>query len=338
MTLSRLAATLLLAFTFPVALISGPVTAAQNNSAASHVRITEVTETSHPFATLYCARQLVQVRFIGQWAEVVVDDESRTLRRAIAASGARYVASDDDTTVFWGKGPFATVTWSGQQLPLCAPSGAIIPPYRASGNEPFWAVTYDGWRATLKRPGEPDDARDAVISETSGQGQALVTGERKDAWHLEARDGLCIDDMSGMPHPQRTTLNYQSETLHGCGGDPERLLQGVVWRIVQGDQTPIGSTAAHIRFLADNEIVGSTGCNRFFGEYTLTGEGLSIKDIGSTRMACSSELMAQEDTLLKQLPLVNRFSFEDTDAQRLFLHIDATDVRLEAKAVGTNGV
>ena len=334
MPISSSTTRMLLAVAFSIALVCGPAAAAENNGAASQLRIIEVTESSHPFETLYCARQSLQVRFIGKLAEVVINNESRTLMQAMSASGARYVAPGDDTTVFWSKGPFATVTWSGQQLPLCAPSGAIIPPYRASGNEPFWAVTYDGWRATLKRPGEPDLVRDAKIAETSAKGQTLVAGEGTDGWRLEASDGLCVDSMSGMPHPQQTTLHYQSNTLHGCGGDPNRLLQGVNWRITHiGEQSVNGATAAHIRFLANNGIAGSTGCNRFFGQYTLTGETLSFKDVGSTRKACSPELMAQENVFLKMLASVNRFSFEASDAQRLLLHTGAADIRTEAPAM-----
>lgn len=334
MSLSRPVVRMLLAFVFPVALISGPAVAAGDNGTTSQVRITEITESSHPFETLHCARQPIQVRYMDPLAEVVVGDESRMLRRAISASGARYVAPGDDTTVFWGKGAFATVTWSGQQLPLCAPSGAIIPSYRASGNEPFWAVTYDGWRATLMRPGEDDVIRDAEISETSAKGQTLAAGEGPGGWHLEVTDGLCVDDMSGMPRPQHATLHYQSESLYGCGGDPERLLQGVTWRITHIDGQPVSDTAeAHLRFLADQGIAGSTGCNRFFGQYTLTGEGLHFNDMGSTRMACSPDLMAQEKILLKQLTSVRGFSFEGTDAQRLLLHTDGADVQLEAQAM-----
>lgn len=334
MSLPSPATKALLACLVTFAVTSGPAVAVQSNGAASQVRITNVTDSSHPFETLHCARQPIQVRYIGQLAEVVIDRERRLLKQAMSASGARYVALGDDTTVLWGKGPFATVTWSGQQLPLCAPSGAIIPPYRASGNEPFWAVTYDGWQATLKRPGEPHVEGDAEIAETTSKGQTLASSDGAQAWRLEATDGLCIDSMSGMPRPQQTTLHYHSDSMHGCGGNPERLLQGVMWRIApSGEQPANGTTAAHIRFLADNKVVGSTGCNRFFGDYALTGESLSFTSVGRTRMACSSELMAQEEALLETLASVNRFSFKESDMQQLLLHVDSADTEIEAHAM-----
>lgn len=328
---------LLFAAALAAAAVAGPALAADGRNpmpeiqTMPEIQITEVTEASHPFNTLYCARQPIQVRYIGKLAEVVVLGESRMLIQAISASGARYVAPGDDTTELWGKGSFATLTWSGKQLPLCAPLGALIPPYRASGNEPFWSVTYDGWRSSLMRPGEPEVVHEAVIVDTSEQGQTLAAGHGTDGWRLEAHDALCVDDMSGMPHPQRATLHYKSETLHGCGGDPERLLQGVTWHITHIDDQALSNDAhAYIEFLVNNEITGSSGCNRFFGKYALTGETLTSEDLGSTRMACPSSLMAQEKSLFQALASVRGFSFDTADIQRLRLHADGMDVRLQA--------
>src|SRR5690606_16510359 len=142
-------------------------------------------------------------------------------------------APGDDSTELWGKGRLATLTWSGEELPPCAPSGAIIPPYRAAGNEPFWSVQYDGWQATLARPGEPDSKDDATISASSENGHTLATGKATQDWQLATTDGLCVDSMSGLPHPQKASLSIQGETLQGCGGNPERLLQGASWQIRQ---------------------------------------------------------------------------------------------------------
>lgn len=322
---------LLLTATLPLFLIFGSATAGQHDGTASPIRLTEITQNSHPFETLYCARQPVQVRFFGQLAELVINDESRLLRQARSASGARYIDPGDETTVFWGKGAFATITWSGQTLPQCAPSGAIIPPYRTTGNEPFWSVEYDGWDATLKRPGKPDVTSNAQIVESSAQGQTLVAESATEEWKLQATDGLCQDTMSGMSYPQQVTLHYQSGVMQGCGGNTERLLQGATWHVTHINEQMIDSTAgdtgpAQIQFLANNNIAGNSGCNRFFGRYALTGETLTLNNIGSTRMACPEGMMARETTLLKILQSVDRFSFEESDINRLQLHTHGTTV------------
>ena len=319
---------LALAALIVAASVSAAASVAQSAAPTPTLRVTEVTEDTHPFDTLHCARQLVRVRFIDRMAEVVVNGESRLLTQAMSASGARYVAPGDDTTELWNKGSFGMLTWSGEELPLCAPSGSIIPPYRASGNEPFWAVSYDGWRATLKQPGRPDLADDARISDTSSRGQTLTAGQGAASWQLEAQDGLCVDSMSGMPRPQHASVHVDSRTLHGCGGDPDRLLQGASWRITQiGDRAANESAPATIRFLADGKTAGGTGCNLFFGRYTLTGEGLRFEDMGSTRKACAPDLTAQEDALFTLLGAVNGFSFEGPEARHLRLHAEGADIR-----------
>lgn len=304
---------------------------APSNAAQPAVRVTDIDERTHPFETLYCARQPIHVRFIGSVAEVVLNGETRILRQAIAASGARYVGPEDESTVFWGKGSAATVTWSGQQLPLCAAAGAIIPPFRASGNEPFWSVSYDGFSATLKVPGWPDQSLDRPEVRPSEDGQVLQSVDQADAWKLVVTDGLCMDSMTGMPHPQKAELLGLSGPLHGCGGSPARMLQGGAWRITQlGSMPVVSGQIAEIQFLENNLIAGTTGCNRFFGQYALTGEALTFKGMGSTRMACSPELMAQEDALMKLLTSVNRFSFKNEDVQKLQLHSGDTLIQAAA--------
>lgn len=282
------------------------------------IKVTDINTTTHPFTTLHCARQPLQVRFFGNLAEVVINNQSRILVQAISASGARYVAPNDDTTELWGKGPFATVTWSGQTLPLCAPAGAIIPPFRASGNEPFWAITYNGWQVTLTRPGHPDQTRDAQISETTSRGQTLQAGQGPHAWKITASDSVCTDTMTGMPHPQTVTLNQGDQTYTGCGGAPERLLQGATWRVTHINDAPVSATSsAEITFLPNNQLAGNSGCNRFFGSYTLTGESLTVKGLGSTRMACAPNDMALEDRLLQNLSQLEGFTLDEPDVLTL---------------------
>jgi heat shock protein HslJ/membrane-bound inhibitor of C-type lysozyme len=294
------------------------------------LRVTEISQASHPFETLYCARQPVQYRFLGDALELVVNNESRILTPAIAASGARYVAPGDPTTEFWGKGTLANITWSDEALPVCAPAGTLIPPYKASGNEPFWSVAFDGWDATLTQPGKAPLTQDAQISDTRTKGQTLVAGSGANMLKLTAEEALCVDTMSGMPYPQQAELQYQSNTWQGCGGDPNRLLQGVTWGVAQLNGHEINAqTRPEIHFMPNNRIAGGTGCNRFFGEYILTGEGMQIKGLGSTRMACSEKLMTQENTFLGQLQDVNGISFDTVDT--LILNTPEGEIRATAQ-------
>lgn len=57
---------------------------------------------------------------------------------------------------------------------------------------------------------------------------------------------------------------------------------------------------------------GHSGCNRYFGKFSLQGENLSFTDnIGSTRMACFQELMTLENTYLNILKSVNKYKIEE---------------------------
>ncbi len=54
-------------------------------------------------------------------------------------------------------------------------------------------------------------------------------------------------------------------------------------------------------------MTGSTGCNSFFGTYTLSPTGaLTLSQVGSTRMACAGPDMAQESRVLDALSRADR--------------------------------
>ena len=191
--------------------------------ASAQVRVTEITPQSHPYTTLHCAREPVRFRMVGQSLELVVRGDSRMLLPAIAASGARYTAPGNPDTEFWGKGPLATITWDGMALPTCTEAGAVVTPFRASGNEPFWAVEYTGWQLALERPGRATVTLYAQVLDRRPDGLRVQAGNEPGAWLLELTEAVCRDTMSGQSYPYRATLQAEGQTLQGCGGDPARL-------------------------------------------------------------------------------------------------------------------
>lgn len=281
---------------------------AQAQPSAS-LRITEVSEASHPYRTWHCAQQAIDVRMVGRSLEVRVDGESRLLQQAISASGARYVMPGDSGTEFWGKGGQASLSWSGRVLPLCAEAGALLIPLRASGNEPFWAVDYDGWRLTLKQPAQPERQFDVERAAPGTGHWTLQTTGKGQPVRLDIRQAVCVDNMSGMPRPYTVSLNMNEQHLQGCGGDPERLLQGVRWQLkAVGDQAV--NVPAWLEFLPEQRLAGFNGCNRLMGRYTLSGESLQFSQLGSTRMACPPEIMAQAGEIDRLLAGVQGFSID----------------------------
>lgn len=79
-----------------------------------------------------------------------------------------------------------------------------------------------------------------------------------------------------------------------------------------------------VQFTPDGKISGSGGCNRFMGEFTVTGQEMSIEPVGTTMMACEPEVMEQETSFLAALQGAKSFA---VDAEKLTLS-DTSGVEL----------
>ncbi len=73
----------------------------------------------------------------------------------------------------------------------------------------------------------------------------------------------------------------------------------------------IAENAPNITFSTlEKKVNGSTGCNRFFGTYTLDLYALSFSEIASTEMACETPIMATENVFLMSLDQTGSYSLE----------------------------
>ncbi len=112
--------------------------------------------------------------------------------------------------------------------------------FRATGNEP-------GWRLDIGRA-------EMVLLTNFGQDRLVVATPKADASGGTIRyvarteggelvvtitDRLCVDSMSGMPHPQTVEVVTGDRSLAGCGGEPVSLLQGAEWSVFEIDGAPI---------------------------------------------------------------------------------------------------
>ncbi|RBW49405.1 META domain-containing protein [Marinobacter sp. F3R11] len=233
--------------------------------------------------------------------------ERLLLKPKVSASGALYVARDDDGTSFWSKGERATFTVKGEVYPECLQAGALEMPFQAAGNEPFWHVQVDDGELLFHRPfesGEPEIvAIDTVVANRHGRefrgeldGQQLT---------LKVARQLCEDSMSGSQFPAQVRLEMNGEVFKGCGGDPYRLFRGAEWVVEDlAGAGIIDSSRMTIEFLGENRMAGLASCNRYGGQYEIKGEGVSFGGIFSTRMACAPALMAQEHRFLELMAKV----------------------------------
>ena len=144
---------------------------------------------------------------------------------------------------------------------------------------------------------EAGDGGEFLFRATSG-GQPFV---------LSIVNQVCVDTMSGMPFPSAVSVEADGIKYAGCGGEPATLLHGD-WIVEKIGGSPVREkTEVSLSFSDDGEVSGSASCNRYFGGFVLTGEGLSIKDAGSTMMMCDQPVMDQEAAFLKALKEVSRF-------------------------------
>lgn len=276
---------------------------------------------------LHCGQLPLAVAIDGERLLLDIKGEQHELQQAISASGARYVAAGEPETSLWFKGEQARLVLQGMEYPQCAPVDAIIEPFRASGNEPFWSLTLEQGELVLNRLNEGElPAQPYLLGDTPGQ----LKSQGEPAIGVQVSDQLCRDDMSGMPYPQKVSVQLEGSVLHGCGGDPARLLQGGEWVVedINGGGI-IDRSRVTLNFWQDGRVTGRSSCNNFMGQYQLTGEGLSISQIAGTRMACAPSLMEQEQRVLANLQAIQGFDFDQTGALLLRSAEGSLKARLE---------
>jgi heat shock protein HslJ len=230
--------------------------------------------------TLRCGDQEAILDYTQQGTQLKVGGETFDMRQVSSASGAKYEAVNDSTTIFWSKGPNALVTARGRQYPECQPAGSARQVFRARGNEPGWSL------------------EDVVVT---------------------ISDRPCADDMSGMPYPETVVVQQCGRELRGCGGDPASLLKGKEWVVEDMDgKGIIDNSRASLNFGDDGRLYGRASCNTYSAKYTLTSEGLTVTSPVTTEKACAPSLMQQEDRFLEVLRSVQRFEIDSNGA--LILH------------------
>lgn len=187
-------------------------------------------------------------------------------------------------------------------------SGAVELPFTATGNEPFWRAIVEPGQLVLERMGErPVELRYQTTYKGAAGRTFRAEGDGIRVTLVTAPQ-LCRDSMTGMPHPNQVRLDVNGDEFRGCGGAPERLLRGAEWVVEDIDgRGIIDSSRVTIEFQAENRVAGKASCNQFSGGWRLTGEGLGVTRMASTKKACAPALMKQESRFLSLLSDIRRF-------------------------------
>ena len=181
---------------------------------------------------------------------------------------------------------------------------------RATGNEPSWRLDVGASEmALLTDFGQTRLVASLPQARTTGGETTYVGRTEKGDLTATVVDQLCVDSMTGMPHPMSVTVVLGDQKLTGCGGEPASLLQGAEWTVMAIDGKPlIAGSKPTLTFAPDGRLTGHASCNRFMSQYTLSGEGLAIGQAAGTRMMCEATLMDQEQAFLSALSGTQGFS------------------------------
>jgi heat shock protein HslJ len=136
------------------------------------------------------------------------------------------------------------------------------------------------------------------------------------------------------------------ESASGAGGSADSAevvtpaLEGPVWLLASygdpGNPTPVlpESEITALFSAADGRVSGRSGCNNYFGSYTVDGDALTVGQLGSTMMACPEPLMQQEQAYLAALQGAETFSIE---ADTLSITGGGMELRFIAQPAGLAG-
>lgn len=85
------------------------------------------------------------------------------------------------------------------------------------------------------------------------------------------------------------------------------------YKISSINNNAVSENIPTINFAAlDKTVRGNTGCNSFFGKYTLDLYALSFNDIASTEMACDQPIMDVENAFLNALRNTGSYDLENS--------------------------
>ncbi len=178
----------------------------------------------------------------------------------------------------------------------------------ARGNEPGWHIEVSDTSITFRAmDGETFTIEPLPRVTTANAVDTYAATVDGRPFTLSLADEVCVDTMSGMPHPKTATVVIGDRKLSGCGGEPAALLHGD-WRIEEiGGTAIVAGSAPTLAFEPDGRIHGNGSCNRFMGSFKLSGEGLKFSQTGASMMACEQPLLEQEHNLLQAFEAIRRF-------------------------------
>ena len=131
-----------------------------------------------------------------------------------------------------------------------------------------------------------------------------------------------------IPNPPADASSLQYSLVEIVSKTPAATtatLEGTTWQLIAyldgaGNLTLPYREAPATLTMVDGQATGNTGCNNYFGSYTLDGDSLTFGPMGATMMACPEPQSAQEQAYLAGL--ANVASYVVVGNQLHFLNAD----------------
>ena len=103
-----------------------------------------------------------------------------------------------------------------------------------------------------------------------------------------------------------------AEPSEEASADPTEVAWSLESGTLNDEEIPIVEDHPITLVFDEGTVGGASGCNTYFGGYTIEGTAISFSDMGSTMMACEpAEVMDSETMYLAAMADVSQFSATD---------------------------
>lgn len=201
--------------------------------------------------------------------------------------------------------------------------------FKATGNEPFWAITISKEQITFSIVGEGNEEFVFAYAEPIRVADANIKRYRLASatatLDFTIAQGKCSNTMSGKTSPYTVKADFKRNTgtkvttLEGCGHYIVNYRLHDIWVLENlGNQkitaTDFDTTPMLEIKAAEASFMGNGGCNTIRGKLFAEQDLLRFTDIISTRMMCGPT--NKEPQFLKALESSTKYEIKDN---RLFL-------------------
>ena len=181
----------------------------------------------------------------------------------------------------------------------------------AMGNEPFWSLTINPSKNTMRFKTPDGDSINAPVPEriTDPDGSFRYTAEVESGrLTVIFQPDSCVDSMSGQRFDHRADVTVRGKNYAGCGMSLRQvaLLQDI-WVLTElnGKAVPAGGAGRERPrleiMLTEDRVTGTTGCNRLNGRVRADTRQIQFGPLATTKMACPNAAGTTESDFLTAL-------------------------------------